>query len=97
MAEESMKDFEQEINDSFKTAKKVESEDNGKWDRFAELIETKEQFDVKIIEVVKGGEDVQKEAFTDCETGILVNSGFLDGLSVEDAKAKMIEFLTEMA
>ena len=55
MAEESMKDFEQEINDSFKTAKKVESEDNGKWDRFAELIETKEQFDVKIIEVVKGG------------------------------------------
>ncbi|MBQ9901818.1 MAG: leucine--tRNA ligase [Clostridia bacterium] len=53
------------------------------------------KFDLPIIEVVKGGEDVQKEAFTDCETGILVNSGFLDGLSVEDAKAKMIEFLTE--
>ena len=53
------------------------------------------KFDLPIIEVVKGGEDVQKEAFTDCETGILVNSGFIDGLSVEDAQAKMIEFLTE--
>ncbi len=53
------------------------------------------KFDLPIIEVVKGGEDVQKEAFTDCETGILVNSGFLDGLSVEDAKKKMTEFLTE--
>jgi len=53
------------------------------------------KFDLPIIEVVKGGKDVQQEAFTDCETGILVNSGFLDGLSVEDAKAKMIEFLTE--
>ncbi len=55
MAEESMKDYEQEINDSFKTAKKVENDDNGKWARFQSLIETKEQFDVKIIEVVKGG------------------------------------------
>ena len=53
------------------------------------------KFDLPIIEVVKGGEDVQKEAFTDCETGILVNSGLLDGLSVEDAKKKMTEFLTE--
>ncbi|MBQ5544099.1 MAG: leucine--tRNA ligase [Clostridia bacterium] len=53
------------------------------------------KFELPIIEVVKGGEDVQKEAFTDCETGILVNSGFLDGLSVEDAKEKMIAFLTE--
>ena len=55
MAEESMKDFEQEINDSFKTAKKVETEDMSKWDRFAEMIETKEEVEVKIIEVVKGG------------------------------------------
>ncbi|MCM1167849.1 MAG: leucine--tRNA ligase [Lachnospiraceae bacterium] len=53
------------------------------------------KFDLPIIEVVKGGEDVQKEAFTDCATGILVNSDFLDGLPVEDAKKKMIEFLTE--
>ena len=53
------------------------------------------KFDLPIIEVVKGGEDVQKAAFTDCATGILVNSDFLDGLSVEDAKAKMVEFLKE--
>ena len=43
-------------------------------------------FNLPIIEVVKGGEDVQKEAFTDCATGIMVNSEFLNGLSVEDAK-----------
>lgn len=53
------------------------------------------KFDLPIIEVVKGGEDVQKEPFTDCATGILVNSDFLNGLSVEDAKKKMIAFLTE--
>ena len=53
------------------------------------------KFDLPIIEVVKGGEDVQKEAFTDCATGVLVNSGFITGLSVEDAKAKMISWLEE--
>lgn len=53
------------------------------------------KFDLPIIEVVKGGEDVQKAAFTDCATGILTNSDFLNGLSVDDAKKKMIEFLTE--
>ncbi len=53
------------------------------------------KFDLPIIEVVNGGEDVQKEAFTDCATGILVNSDFLNGLSVEVAKKKMIEFLVE--
>ena len=53
------------------------------------------KFDLPIIEVVKGGEDVQKEAFTDCATGILTNSGFLDGLSVDDAKAKMIKWLED--
>ncbi len=53
------------------------------------------KFDLPIIEVVKGGEDVQKEAFTDCATGVLVNSGFISGLSVEDAKKKMIGWLTE--
>ena len=37
------------------------------------------KFGLPIIEVVKGG-DVEKEAFTDCATGIMVNSGFLDGL-----------------
>ncbi len=53
------------------------------------------KFDLPIIEVVKGGEDVQKEAFTDCATGVMVNSDILDGLSVEDAKAKIIDYLTE--
>ena len=51
-------------------------------------------FGLPIIEVVKGGEDVQKEAFTDCATGVMVNSEFLDGLSVEDAKVKIKEWLT---
>lgn len=52
------------------------------------------KFDLPIIEVVKGG-DVEKEAFTDCATGVMVNSDFLTGLSVEDAKKKIIEYLTE--
>ncbi len=53
------------------------------------------KFGLPIIEVVKGGEDVQKEAFTDCATGIMTNSDYLDGLSVEDAKKKIIEKLEE--
>lgn len=53
------------------------------------------KFGLPIVEVVAGGEDVQKEAFTDCATGILVNSDFLNGLSVEDAKKKIQEWLTE--
>ena len=52
------------------------------------------KFNLPIIEVVKGG-DVEKEAFTDCDTGIMVNSGILDGLSVEDAKKRIVEDLTE--
>ena len=52
------------------------------------------KFNIPIIEVVAGG-DISKEAFTDCESGVMVNSGFLDGLSVEDAKAKMQQWLTE--
>ena len=52
------------------------------------------KFNIPIIEVVSGG-DISKEAFTDCETGIMINSGFLDGLKVEDAKKKMQEWLTE--
>ncbi|MEE3492014.1 leucine--tRNA ligase [Ruminococcus sp.] len=53
------------------------------------------KFNLPIIEVVKGGEDVQKEAFTDCATGVMVNSDILNGLSVEDAKKKIVEVLTE--
>ncbi|MBQ3563593.1 MAG: leucine--tRNA ligase [Clostridia bacterium] len=52
------------------------------------------KFDLPIIEVVKGGE-VEKEAFTDCATGIMVNSGFLDGKSVEEAKVSIVEWLSE--
>ena len=52
------------------------------------------KFGLPIIEVVKGG-SVQEEAFTDCATGIMVNSGLLDGLSVEEAKVKITEWLTE--
>ena len=52
------------------------------------------KFGLPIIEVVKGG-NVEEEAFTDCATGVMVNSGFLDGLSVEDAKVKIQEFLAE--
>ncbi len=52
------------------------------------------KFDLPIIEVVKGG-NVQEEAFTDCATGIMVNSGMLDGLTVDDAKVKIIDWLTK--
>ena len=52
------------------------------------------KFGLPIIEVVKGG-DVEKEAFTDCTTGIMVNSGFLDGLTVEEAKKAIIKWLEE--
>ena len=51
------------------------------------------KFNLPIIEVVAGGEDVQKEAFTDCATGTLVNSGFISGMSVEEAKHAMIDWL----
>ena len=49
-------------------------------------------FGLPIIEVVAGG-DIEKEAFTDCETGVMVNSGFITGLPVEEAKVKIIEWL----
>ena len=51
-------------------------------------------FNLPIIEVVKGG-DVSKEAFTDCATGTMVNSGFLDGHSVDEAKELMKDYLEE--
>ena len=53
------------------------------------------KFNLPIIEVVAGGEDVQKEAFTDVATGKLVNSDFLNGLEVAEAKKKIIAFLEE--
>ena len=51
-------------------------------------------FGCEIIEVVKGG-DVEKAAFTDCATGVMVNSGFLDGMSVEQAKKAIVEWRSE--
>ncbi|WP_322199161.1 leucine--tRNA ligase [Acutalibacter intestini] len=65
----------------------VPAHDDRDWD-FAK------KFQLPIIEVVKGG-NVQEAAFTDCDTGVMVNSGILDGLSVEDAKVKITEFLQE--
>ncbi|MBQ7654574.1 MAG: leucine--tRNA ligase, partial [Clostridia bacterium] len=54
------------------------------------------KFDLPIIEVVSGGKNsVEEEAFTDCATGVMVNSDFLTGLSVEDAKVKIIQWLTD--
>lgn len=53
------------------------------------------KFGLPIIEVVAGGKDVQEEVFTDVATGKLVNSDFLNGLEVAEAKEKMIAFLEE--
>lgn len=52
------------------------------------------KFGLPIIEVVRGG-NVEQEAYTDCDTGVMVNSGMLDGLSVEEAKKKIIGWLSE--
>ena len=51
-------------------------------------------FNLPIIEVVAGG-NVEEAAFTDVETGTMVNSGILNGLEVKDAKVKIIEHLEE--
>ena len=57
------------------------------------------KFNLPIVQVVKSNDDVKvdlsKEAFTDVATGILTNSGFLDGLSVTDAKSKVIKYLED--
>ncbi len=65
----------------------VPAHDDRDWD-FAR------KYNLPIIEVVKGG-NVEEAAFTDCETGIMVNSGFLDGMSVERAKKEITRWLTE--
>ncbi len=66
----------------------VPAHDSRDWD-FAK------KFDLPIIEVVAGGEDVQKEAYTDVSSGTMVNSGFLDGMSVSEAIPAMIKYLEE--
>ena len=65
----------------------VPAHDTRDWD-FAK------KFNLPIIEVVAGG-DVQNEAFTDVATGRMVNSGFLDGMEVAEAKKEIITWLTE--
>ncbi len=52
------------------------------------------KFGLPIVEVVQGG-NVEQEAYTNCDTGVMVNSGMLDGLLVEEAKKKIIGWLSE--
>ena len=65
----------------------VPAHDERDWD-FAK------KFNLPIIEVVEGG-NVDEAAFTDVAEGVLVNSGFLNGLEVKDAKNKIITWLEE--
>lgn len=65
----------------------VPAHDTRDWD-FAK------KFGLPVIEVVKGG-NVEQEAFTDCSHGVLVNSGLLNGLTVDQAKKKIIDYLQE--
>ena len=51
-------------------------------------------FGIDMVEVVAGG-NIEEAAFTDCASGVMVNSGFLTGLSVEDAKVKIKDWLEE--
>ena len=53
------------------------------------------KFNMPIIEVVAGGRNVQEECYSDVESGIMVNSGFLNGLTVKEAIPAMIKWLEE--
>ncbi|MDD4689173.1 MAG: leucine--tRNA ligase [Eubacteriales bacterium] len=66
----------------------VPAHDTRDWD-FAK------KFDLPIIEVVAGGEEVQKQPYTDVSEGTMVNSGFLTGMSVKEAIPAMINWLEE--
>ncbi len=52
------------------------------------------KFGLKIIEVVAGG-NVEEAAYTDIQDGVMVNSEFLNGLKVAEAKRTIIDYLTE--
>ncbi|MBE6663015.1 MAG: leucine--tRNA ligase [Ruminococcaceae bacterium] len=65
----------------------VPAHDERDWD-FAKV------FNLPIVEVVAGG-DVQNEAFTDVQTGVLCNSEFLNGLEVAEAKKVIIKWLED--
>ena len=71
----------------------VPAHDDRDWD-FAR------KFNLPIIQVVESNSkdiicNLEEAPFTDVSTGRMVNSGFLTGLSVEDAKKKVIEYLEE--
>ncbi|MBQ2941792.1 MAG: leucine--tRNA ligase [Clostridia bacterium] len=51
------------------------------------------KFDLPVIQVIDGDCDIEKEAFTDVETGTMINSGILTGLSVKEAQKKIIDWL----
>ncbi len=51
------------------------------------------KFELPIIQVIDGDCDIEKEAFTDVETGTMINSGILTGLSVKEAQKKIIDWL----
>ena len=53
------------------------------------------KFGLPIIEVVSGGKDITKEAYTDCAKGTMVNSDFLNGLTVDEAKSKIQQWLSD--
>ena len=55
MAEETMKDFEKEIAESFESKKQLEDADAGKWEKFAKMLEDSEKITVTVAEAVKGG------------------------------------------
>ena len=55
MAEETMKDFEKEIAESFKSKKQIEDADAGKWEKFAKMLADGEKITVTVAEAVKGG------------------------------------------
>jgi len=52
------------------------------------------KFGLPMVEVVAGG-DIEKEAFTDIQEGVMVNSGFLNGLTVAQAKKAVVDYLVE--
>ena len=66
----------------------VPAHDERDWD-FAK------KFDLPIIEVVGGGKNVQEECFPDVATGVMVNSGFMDGMTVAEAKKAVIDYVQE--
>ena len=66
----------------------VPAHDERDWD-FAK------KFGLPIIEVVAGGRNVQEECYSDVATGTLVNSGFLNGMSVAEAKKAAVEYAME--